>query len=269
MKILFIILAEGNLGHKIDLETCINTWVQEDSADSQFIFLKSGDITDYSHQNRVLTVADSSEYDQILKRTILSIPFVLNHFIFDFVVRCNVSTYFNIPKLRAELQISSDTFTFGGFPICLNRKGDSEHFGYFISGAAIIFSRKAYETLSELNLTDYQNLPDDVAISQYMLNLNFQPTFIFRGDVGVTHAYSAHSIIRCKSSHISHAASRRMTALHVMNHVKGAKFLLNWAKFSLSEMRYFGIDLKNPVSFFKACYSRHMSNRLVRTSRGY
>lgn len=266
MRILFLILAEGSPDHMRDLETCRQTWAQEYSSDIQFVFLKSGAVTGYSHKDKTLTIADSAEYDQILKRTILSIPSVLNNFNFDFLIRCNVSTYFNIPKLLIELESYSGTLTFGGFPVPFKRDCVGGFLNYFVSGAAIIFSKRGLTALRVLNLNEYEHLPDDVAISDFMIGENFEPTFIPRGDIGVTHTYSKYSIVRCKTSNNPFAASQRMFALHHMNHVHGYEFIFAWMSFCVSELRNFIIDLRSPKIYLGGWYSRRVSMRQIKRS---
>jgi hypothetical protein len=266
VKILFLVLAEGTPDHMRDLKTGMQTWAKEHTSDIQFIFLKSGGTTGYSHQDRNLTIADSAEYDQILKRTILSIPYILKNFNFDFLIRCNVSTYFNIPKLLIELESYSESFTFGGFPVPFKRDCVSGYLNYFVSGAAIIFSRQGLIALRELNLNQYGHLPDDVAISDFMIGANFEPTFIPRGDIGVTHTYSTNSIIRCKSSNIPFAASQRMFALYQMSDVHGYKFIFAWMSFCVSELRNFIVDLRSPKTYLGGWHSRRASMRQIKKS---
>lgn len=103
MRLIFLVIASEDPIHQADLQVQKQTWVSSLPESCQVIWLRGSENNDYLVDGNTLYVPCPENYANILEKTILGIQFVANNLNFDIVVRTNVSTYFDFPRLRREL----------------------------------------------------------------------------------------------------------------------------------------------------------------------
>jgi len=95
----------------------------------------------------------------LLIKNIEAINYVKTKYDFDFILRTNLSSIWNIPRLLSLYDIKPKTGFFGGYVV----------FNAFVTGTGIFISKDLVEKLLTINSTSF-TLNDDVAISRHMLN---------------------------------------------------------------------------------------------------
>ncbi len=216
MKIIFLVIASNDPIHERDLLTQQNTWAKNLPQNVKLVSLRGWE-NDYFHFDGItLFVPCPEEYSLILKKTILGVRYLADHFDFDVLIRTNVSTYFHIPRLFAELQnqkYSGDFFggyfdrTSGGY---FDRSTSFE----YISGTGIFLSKGATNELSKLDWKEYVGVADDVAIDHFLQAKVSRRIRMARNNLGSTHLFLPTFHIRTKSSVDSTLASKRMQFLY-------------------------------------------------------
>lgn len=99
----------------------------------------------------------------LLSKTISAINYINSKYKFDYILRTNLSSVWNIPKLLCLYnEIPKQNF-FGGYV----------NFNSFITGTGIFFSRDLIGKLLEINVNNYNEL-DDVSISKHMIKNNIK-----------------------------------------------------------------------------------------------
>jgi hypothetical protein len=96
----------------------------------------------------------------LLNKNIIAINYINKKYDFDFILRTNLSSIWNIFKLLSLYDEIPKSNFFGGYVI----------FNSFVSGTGIFISRDLLEKLLKIN-TNYFNHLDDVAISIHMKNI--------------------------------------------------------------------------------------------------
>jgi hypothetical protein len=101
----------------------------------------------------------------LLNKNIIAINYINKKYNFDFILRTNLSSIWNISKLLSLYNEIPKSNFFGGYVI----------FNSFISGTGIFISKDLIEKLLKIN-TNYFNVLDDVAISTHMKNQGIKMT---------------------------------------------------------------------------------------------
>ena len=101
----------------------------------------------------------------LLNKNIIAINYINKKYNFDFILRTNLSSIWNISKLLSLYNEIPKSNFFGGYVI----------FNSFVSGTGIFISRDLIEKLLKIN-TNYFNVLDDVAISTHMKNQEIKMT---------------------------------------------------------------------------------------------
>jgi len=216
MRVIFLVIASEDSVHERDLHIQRETWASDLPNNVQVVWLRGSNGSKYIFAEDTLYVPCAELYENILQKTILGVEYIVNNFDFDVLVRTNVSTYFNLPKLEIELKKKrySNTF-FGGYVDKSKGKyfENSDVFDY-ISGTGIFLSKLAAVTLAKLNYKNYSKLPDDVAISKYLEQSKLDMVRMTRNNLGSTHIFIPSFYIRAKSSSDSKMAGSRMSLIH-------------------------------------------------------
>jgi hypothetical protein len=95
----------------------------------------------------------------LLVKDIEAIKYVKAKYDFDFILRTNLSSIWNIPNLLSLYDIKPKTGFFGGHAV----------FNSFVTGTGIFISKDLVEKLLTINISNF-TVNDDVAISRHMLN---------------------------------------------------------------------------------------------------
>ena len=255
MKILYLIIASQDPVHINDEKCQQTTW--RNYEESEVIWLRGGNSTKYDLKAMTLYVEVEDTYINILRKTILGIQWCLANLNFDYIVRGNVSTYFNCASIDKKLArfVSCEPF-FGGY-IDFSKK-NSEHGKEveFINGGALFMNRETASMLSEMEVGEWEETPDDVAISQYLKSVGVKLKWIPRGNVGMTGILTSRSYYRMKSSANSSMASMRMKLLYAIHQEKNViRKLFLWLKFQANEIMNFKRNFRSLQDYVLNVYS--------------
>jgi hypothetical protein len=194
-----------------------------------------------------------AEYKDILKKTVISLQ-VLGPKIqeFDFIIRTNVSSYFNHPRIEKMLQRYQDLEYFYGGYIEEFKSAEGGTIP-FISGAAVFWNPKTTRIISALDPSEYADFPDDVAFSMFMKKNKVQTTFLQRGSICSHSFFTIAPYYRLKSSIHSELAGIRIQNYHKFTVAKGllqkTKILVRHQKLELSYA-----DRKEIISYLARCW---------------
>jgi hypothetical protein len=188
------------------------------------------------------------EYTDILRKTIISLQ-VLENMLedFDFIVRTNVSSYFDHSKIEEVLLKYQDlNYFYGGY--VMESKSKSGNKIPFVSGAAVFWNSKTAKIVSQLNPDDFNDYPDDVAFSMFMAQHHVKTTFLSRGNICSHGFFTIASHYRLKSSIHSELASIRILNYHKFTLEKN---ILRKTKILLEHQRLeFSYFIKNEISAY-------------------
>lgn len=103
----------------------------------------------------------------LLVKNIIAINYIYKKYDFDFILRTNLSSIWNIPRLLSLYDYIPKTNFFGGHVIANS----------FVSGTGIFISKDLVEKLLTMNVNNFIH-NDDVAISKHMLNIGVPIKFL-------------------------------------------------------------------------------------------
>lgn len=154
-------------------------------------------------------------WDEILPNTISAMNYLRNVVDFDFIIRTNQSTYWNLPKLEDLLETLPSSNLYAGQ---IMSSGEIR----FVSGSGIILSSDLVDQMIEKHDEIDSDLIDDVSISRFMDYRKVEPVSIprpsiffhfkkfkffcsidnlgTRQELSFRQAVSTYSSIRCKDS---------------------------------------------------------------------
>ena len=146
--------------------------------DSYFIQMRENQLYEIETENDIMFVKGEENYLNILYKTVKSIEYLFEKKNYDFLIRTNISTVINIPKLLIYLNyinpkdhIYTGGCSFGNLQWIDNRGGitDNSLWGTkFISGTSITFSAETIKhILNNKNNLRY-DIIDDVAFGIYI-----------------------------------------------------------------------------------------------------
>lgn len=211
-KIAFVVIAsKEEPWHSIQKKGQEETWIKTLSNDERAVFAYSDGtlgkswISPSNHreicfepgleQNHVLSEPKKigpmhfefqsvSGYGSLVSTSLSAIKFVLDSSNPDFIIRTNVSSYWNLPTLRTFLTSDGEKLEYGGVPGLLgNRITNFISKKYYASGAGIILSNNtARRFLSNLDLIR-TDLVDDLALGDLSCRLNIPLTPLNRFDI--------------------------------------------------------------------------------------
>lgn len=207
-EIVYLILASSSPEHVQDEATQRDTWASKLPEGYAALWLRgSGETPPHvSQQTLWVSCADS----EILRKTILGLRWLLSNSDFSFLVRTNVSTYFHVPDFSNQIRQLGHRDYIAGY---VEKVGDIDkpyRKTKFVSGAGLVLPRITVQKLAALDPNSYLGWPDDVAITNFLLNRGTRLISLSRSNIGYHHIAIPSSYIRCKSSSKSHLASARM-----------------------------------------------------------
>ena len=212
MKIVYLSIASNDPIHERDRAAQLNTWVRRVSELDYVYWLRGNSEKILGVQGQDLFVDIAEEYGQILAKTILGLKWLVENLDFDFLIRTNVSTYFQPQLVRAKLQKLPQVSGFAGgyFEYSKENYNHSMKGNQFISGASLILDRSACFKLLEMDPKEFLGVPDDVAISNFLNLKGLQFSYMGRCNLGYSHVFFKHFATRVKSSKNSELAHKRM-----------------------------------------------------------
>jgi len=218
MRFVYLIMAGGQSEHLNDEQTQRLTWATRVPINSKVVWVKGSNSSNIEYINATLFIPVSQNApDGILKRSILAINWCLDNFDFDFIIRSNVSTFFE-PKLIHTTIPNKMNMTkpfIGGY--VESTKGN--YLGVvgknnFISGSGIFMNRAACLQIASLPIFNYKGIPDDVAITAFARIEGIGVTRLIRSNIGYHHYFFPAFFTRCKSSINNELASKRMNLIN-------------------------------------------------------
>jgi hypothetical protein len=255
MKLIFLIIASNDPIHLRDEETQKNTWARIGLADA--IWLRGDETTHFEETTRTLYVEIKDNYANILQKTLLGIDWCLDNLEFDFLIRANVSTYFDVEKTKAFLsKIEPNMEFFGGYLDFVKTSSNIGWDNLFVNGGALFFSKETTKTLKEMCGNKWLSSPDDFAISQFLIKRNIKPVQIPRGNVAQTGILTNRMYYRMKSSSNSNMATLRMRKLfQIKNSSSPIQIFILCCSFYYNEIRNFRRNFSGSSNYFRSLYS--------------
>lgn len=216
MKIVFLVLASNTVVNEKDQLMQMRTWAERDSENIKIVWVRGGESTDFSLKSRQLYAPVQESYENILQKTVLATKWIAKNYDPDFLIRTNVSTYFDLRACEEFLGKAQEMqIDLLGYPEItkIRNKIFTPPF-IFMSGTGIIMSRKAIGLLANIDWSVYEGLPDDVALSHYFKTLPIKNRYITRSNLGYTRIFIPNWFIRLKSSENSLLTQTRFKLVH-------------------------------------------------------
>jgi hypothetical protein len=215
-KTLFMILGSQSKEHEMDLLAQKSTWLRGLPPEQHYVILRGGNskIAELKADTVYLPVEENTQ--NILEKTILGLEWALNNSDFDFLIRTNVSTYFPFDLVHKILSgIDPSKIYFGGYiDFCDHRMDQVVIRTSYVTGTAILMTRKCVELLVKSDWKSLSGLPDDLAITLALRAANVDPINIQRNNLSFGHIFWPSFQIRLKSPAVSSLASIRMHLVH-------------------------------------------------------
>ena len=254
MKCIFLLIASNNFEHQLDEATQRKTWAKELP---NVIWLRGGESTIFDPYDRNLYVPVEETYENILKKTILGINWCLENLEFDFLIRGNVSTYFVPERLNALLgKINCKEDFFGGYVEFMSIENQSKRECLFINGSALFLSRSVAEKVSSINVSDWNEIPDDFAISRSLFSQGVVPTSIARGNIGQNSIFGKRAFYRLKSSENAYMASLRMENVdRILKEPRKFRRLIGILRYYKNEFMFWKKNYRTLYGYILSAYS--------------
>jgi hypothetical protein len=214
MKILFLLIAGGGPIHDEDEFAQRRTWAAEDSDYCQVIWLRSHSGQQYEFRDRTLFVPCDGSFNAILEKTILGMGWVSKNLDFDYLIRSNTSTYFDVRSIRRRISRIKEGQV-GGIFETTRKNLDGFEKGYrYLNGSGLYMTKKSTEFLSSLDPRRYESTPDDIAIYHFLNDNGTKFIRLHRNNLDLHHIFLPFSQIRVKSWSNPKLTTVRMMLVH-------------------------------------------------------
>jgi hypothetical protein len=162
-----------------------------------------------------IIVGCEDNYENILQKTILALRYVEVNFEYKYLLRLNVSTYFDLNKFLSYLRLNffTQNLAVGYFEQHKKKFNFQLPSQLYISGAAIALDRGAVKILTKLDWTNYKGVPDDVSITHFLWSRGIKLLHMPRCNYHITHLVLNMPYIRVKSSEEVSLTSIRMESI--------------------------------------------------------
>lgn len=271
-RVLVLILSSQDPINLRDELTQRETWATENSLCRVIWirgYLSREEFFDSSTRTLYLPVEEGAV--NILKKSVLAFDWAMRQpWKPDIVVRSNVSTYFEPTKLVADcrklISSTSEPILAGYFDRHKEDYFKDSTKREFVSGAGIFLNRQSLELLKDIDFDLYRNIPDDVAISSYLLRSKAVPILFRRCNLNLTGLFWKASYIRLKSSVNSELASKRMKA--ICEYYREDNYCLRVTKrlkIYLNEIMYFLTQENRRERYFRLSIALLLNNARNRT----
>jgi hypothetical protein len=251
-KIIILAIANGPPVYDAHRIAQSQTWAREDTPDIKIRWLKSSSIANLEVlNNRILRLNSSPEFTRILQNRVLGLQWILNNEKFDWVIFTNTSTYFRINKLSKLLKkMPTDRPVVAGNLQPYYPKNDQ--WGgkrTYLQGSGIYINYEAALKIANLNFLDFDNMPDDLALSDYIRMHEIEIRKIPVCNLYLHHVLFSSSQIRVKSREYPKLPEVRMYHIH---RIHSSRYILikiyYWIKLELLEFR---VVNKSPMNVIK------------------
>lgn len=270
-RIVFLILASEDSVNESDREAQQQTWCSNLPANIEAFWIRGHNNSDYRLSGSNLYVPCAEGYENILSKSILAVSWCLKHLAFDILIRTNVSTYYSIPHLMRELENFDQTKAlFGGFldKTRILQSPQKKPFS-FVTGTGIYLTQPACELLVNLKPADFATMPDDVAITYFLVQQGLHPYFFHRVNMHSTHFFILRSQIRLKSSEISNLARKRFLLIFQYSQMpRSIRKIIWYLKIELQEVLNLQLTKRNLKSFIRRnSHIFHQNIRYIKSGK--
>jgi hypothetical protein len=238
------------------------TWAKDPHPDVQIIWVRGSGKKSYEMKVDTLYVPCVESYGNILKKTILAAKYIGENFPADLYIRSNVSTYLDLDSLQRNFKKRKfHNFTWGGYvDTCSNFYFPGEKTISYVTGTGIFLSPKLLHEMSLMNFVEYSKVPDDVAISHYLMSKDLSPVRLKRNNLGSTHVFLPTYQIRAKTSFRSEFASLRMLRIDKFYKSGKAGRVFHFLYINVLELRMINFRIVSIIDY---------SRRNIRVARNY
>lgn len=169
-------------------------------------------------ENDSIIVECEDKYENILQKTVLALRYVEENFEYKYLLRLNVSTYFDINKFLRYLRVKvfTQNLAVGYFEQHKKKFNFQLPSQLYISGAAIILDSGAVKMLTELDWKKYNGVPDDISITHFLWSIGIKFLHMPRCNYHITHLVLDIPYIRVKSSEEVSLTSIRMESINLL-----------------------------------------------------
>lgn len=256
-RILFLILASEDSVNEADREMQQQTWCSTLPKNISALWIRGHNSSEYKLSGADLYVPCVESYENILTKTILAVTWCIKNLSFEILIRTNVSTYYSIPHLIKDLEnFDSTKALFGGF---LDESRNSNFFEQetfsFVTGTGIYLTQPACKVLINLKSTNFVTIPDDVAITYFLVQQGINPYFFRRVNMHSTHIFILGSQIRLKSSEISDLARKRFLLIFKYSLMPSSiRKIICYLQIELQELSNLQLTIGHLESFVRRNY---------------
>ncbi len=224
----------------MDLVAQKSTWLEDLQPEQSYLILRGGNSLSTELRTDTLHLPIQESVRNILEKTILGLEWALSNSDFEFLIRTNVSTYFPVDLVGKFLvTIDPGEIFFGGYiDICHSRIANVTTRTGYVTGTAIVMTRKSVELLIKSNWRSLIGMPDDLAITLALRNVGIEPRGIQRNNLSFSHVFWPSFQIRLKTPSVPILASIRMHMVHDFFHSQNTiKKISSYLRISLFEFR--------------------------------
>lgn len=243
-RIIILLLSANQAVYQSDQDAQLDSWIPK-APNRVSIFHLLGLEGSPSQVVGSKLYVDCSD-NAILVKTIIGIKYCLDNYQFDYLVRSNTSTFFDVSSLGMSLRGKSKQ-GFGGY---WDLYGDSKE--PFVTGTGMFFSNYAAKALVEAFPSFYDNtIADDVAISRIMLQTRtVEPFSIKRKSLNASHIVTSHFYVRCKDSETPSRTSIRIKKYSDYYFSRGCNKIYLFIKIQTWELSYITPRIKGMYAYF-------------------
>lgn len=185
MRIVYLNLSADSEPFLSHMKAQQETWAFNIQSMPIWIFGSKSQTSKYHSELHRLELPIEEKFENILAKSIEGIKWALQNLEFDFIVRGNTSNYYDDLVLRDFLSQHLNDKYFAGSELGFTELNNQTpvNTGRYLSGTGIVLSRDAARKMLDIDISNYKDWPDDVAISHHLSMHELPFTRIPRGDI--------------------------------------------------------------------------------------
>ena len=236
MKIIYLIIAGGSSEYESNYLAQRNSCFAQLPSFAEVIWVKSSSLIDEIRiENEVLLVPGKGEPSEVLEKTIKAVEWINQNRDYDFLIRGNTSNFFSV-KLCADLINQLDfrkKVLYGKVDFNLINSQPE----WYLSGAGIYMNKVAAQELCNIPISKFVNIPEDDAITEFMLESGYDLVDIGRCELTSYSALRVTHQVRLKSWTSSQITNKRFIAVNnIYNANSSIEMITRYLFFELREI---------------------------------
>jgi hypothetical protein len=265
--IVFLIRAHASCEYQLDEASQRETWanVEAEGVNIFWIFADPS-IKEIEINDRRVIVPGYDDIENMLKKVLTGIQLVAEIYNPELIVLTTTNTYWDIQRTKKVLKIMEKLNKQFGGNIIKWIWGDTQTIkngDFYASGPSMFFRSKAYESLMQLDPSDYVGLWDDAAISHHLSLMGFELMPIKRSNIFAHHIFVPRSHYRLKGVIKRQHNRDRMSDIHKFYTTKGIEKAIAYFLIQFRELRR--VASVNPLRI-RSVLKRELSR--ARVARG-